>query len=370
MNKREIKLQQIPAKGKSSLSKQQQQFKVLTAKVKGLKEEIEKTEILAEQIKQFYQKNLLPPIKKYAKSKLDIAKELDQRRYSVKLSKLQNKQMDALIASYLADAFVIVAPDEEAQKLYNRYHDEPYVDEPIREQVDGQKLQFVADVLKNYDVHLSINDLGDNPDYERILEEIINQKKLQEENKKEKSPKQQLKAEAEALKTALKQKSIRNVYISLAKILHPDKEQDLKIRKEKEELMKEITIAYEQKDLIALLNIEIVQLATDGKYLNQLNTDSLQQYIELLKDQERSLQHELKMAQNGGFINLKIQLSKEQQLKQQIMEEADRYTHATQLYQEYVKSFKDKYELKNYLVHFINNFYHESIATDANEPQW
>ena len=134
--------------------------------------------------------------------------------------------------------------------------------------------------------------------------------------------------------------------------------------------MKEITIAYEQKDLIALLNIEIAQMAKDGTYLNQLNTDSLQQYIELLKDQESNLQHQLKMARNGGFINLKIQLSKEQQLKQQIMEEADRYTHATQLYQEYVKSFKDKYELKNYLVHFINNFYHESMATDANEPQW
>ncbi len=367
---RDTKLQQVQKNAKESISKQQQQFKILTNKINDLKLEIEKTEQLADRLKDLYHKKLLPKIKSFAESKVNIAKELDRRRYSVKLSKLQNKQLDAIIAAYLEDAFLILTPDDEAKKVYNQYHDEPYV-EPLKyTEEDTKRYEFVADVLRNYGVKLNIHDLGEHPDYDQILQDIIRQQELQAESKKEKSQKQQLKEEAAALDSGLKQKSLRNVYISLAKILHPDKEQDAKLRKEKEELMKQITIAYEQKDLMALLNIEIAQMSKDSSYMQALTVDSIRQYTALLKDQEKSLQHELKMARNAGFVNLKIQLSKEPQLRQQIIDEADRYTNAILLYHEYMKSFNDKYELKNYLVHFLNNFYHESMATATMDELW
>src|SRR5206468_1470805 len=68
-----------------------------------------------------------------------------------------------------------------------------------------------------------------------------------------KTAKQLDKEKAEQEAAQLKQKNITTIYRQLAKLFHPDLEQDEDRRMEKEVLMKSLTEAYEANNLHALL---------------------------------------------------------------------------------------------------------------------
>jgi hypothetical protein len=93
----------------------------------------------------------------------------------------------------------------------------------------------------------------------------------------------------------LKNKSIRSIYVALAKILHPDTEQNEALKLEKEEMMKMVTVAYEKKDLMQLLQLETLWMRNHEENINNLDVRSLNAYIHLLTDQANELDKELQM---------------------------------------------------------------------------
>ena len=108
-----------------------------------------------------------------------------------------------------------------------------------------------------------------------------------EENDYSEAKELRLKAEEE-----LKTKSIRSIYITLAKILHPDTETDDEKKLEKEELMKKVTVAYDQKDLTTLLKLEMEWVHKTSEHLEKLTEEKLKIYISTLKQQVMELQNE------------------------------------------------------------------------------
>jgi hypothetical protein len=84
-------------------------------------------------------------------------------------------------------------------------------------------------------------------------------------------------------------KSIHKIYKRLAKALHPDLEQDVKLKVLKEELMKKLTCAYDARDLHALLALE---MEWTGGSIDQDELESSEQimtYREILNNQVESL---------------------------------------------------------------------------------
>jgi hypothetical protein len=87
--------------------------------------------------------------------------------------------------------------------------------------------------------------------------------------------------------------SVREVYRRLASALHPDREPDAAERARKTALMQRVNQAYEQGDLLQLLELQMAAEQIDPTRLAGVSDDKLQHYLHVLKEQSRGLELEL-----------------------------------------------------------------------------
>lgn len=96
-----------------------------------------------------------------------------------------------------------------------------------------------------------------------------------------------------SIQEVMPNQSIRKVYIDLVKNFHPDKETNETEKVRKNDLMQQITTAYEKEDLLALLAIQLqANLEKEAEDLN-FSDEKLKQYIKLLEQQDGKLAEEL-----------------------------------------------------------------------------
>lgn len=122
---------------------------------------------------------------------------------------------------------------------------------------------------------------------------------LKHANNKQTKTKKQCEIEAKQKKLEeIKQKGLGDIYKKLARILHPDLEQNGSVQIAKEELMMKLTDAYKRKDLYDILNIEAEATKCTIKHLQeQTNEKKIEQfdtYNTILKDQIKTLESILK----------------------------------------------------------------------------
>ena len=89
------------------------------------------------------------------------------------------------------------------------------------------------------------------------------------------------------------QTTLREVYRKLAGALHPDREPDTGERERKTALMSEVNTAYERRDLLALLRLQLRIEQIDPHAIGQLSTKKLDAMMVVLKDQAKTLESEL-----------------------------------------------------------------------------
>jgi hypothetical protein len=85
-------------------------------------------------------------------------------------------------------------------------------------------------------------------------------------------------------------KSLQDVYRKLASALHPDREPDAGERERKTRLMQRANIAYNKRDLLQLLALQLETEQIDLAHINAMSDNRLQHYIKILKEQCRELQ--------------------------------------------------------------------------------
>jgi hypothetical protein len=282
--------------GNIPLSKEQQNFNRIVKRIEKLQNQILSETDKLEKLNKLYNVEVYPNVKELASLKIQLCHLLHEKRQEIKLSAIQNKKLDELLFDFLGDAFSVAEPDEATKDLYSTYSNNSYAEElSIQEQV--MKEDFRDMLLRRFGIKLDPSLLSDNPDFEKIVEELKKQWEQKENGKKAKpkTKKQLAKEELEKQKAALKNKSIRSIYVALAKILHPDTEQNEALRLEKEEMMKKVTVAYENKDLMQLLQLETLWMRKHDDNINNLDPSTLNAYIHLLTDQVKELEEELQM---------------------------------------------------------------------------
>jgi hypothetical protein len=84
------------------------------------------------------------------------------------------------------------------------------------------------------------------------------------------------------------------LYRHLAKLLHPDLEQDPALRAGKEAAMKEVTLAYKANDLLALLRIEVEWVRGDATRVAGMDEQRLGRCNAMLAAQVKELKQELR----------------------------------------------------------------------------
>lgn len=288
----------ITAKENKELSKNQKAFNKLTKIIENLSKKISSETTKLDNLVIHYRKSMDGLNEKLAKEKIRLAMLLHDASKQFKFTNSQIETIGAVILFLFQSAFSAILPSDEEEAVFDEWSDVSYKEE-LQNEVEDMK-SFMSDELKNaYDIDLDLSDFEDSPEgfakFQEKLREEMSKKEAEGINfstDKKKTKKQLEKEKIKKEEEVLQLKSIRNIYISLVKVLHPDTSSELENAK-KEELMKRVTKAYSEKDLPTLLKLELEWAASETNHIDSIGDDKLKLYIKSLKARQADLQNEL-----------------------------------------------------------------------------
>lgn len=277
------------------LTKAQDQFNKYTKRIDKLRKEIESSRLKLEFLLKHYNARVLPVEKEYAHKTVDLCKVLYTYYTTENVSRNTKIKLREFINNNLEIAFEYVKPTDELTQIFDATSEISLKELHENElQMMKDEMQFMFKNRYNIDVDFSDIDSFNSEKMARKIAELkeriknIEEKNNGRNNFKKKVASNKKKEEEENIKM----KNIRNIYTSLAKILHPDTEINHEKKLEKEELMKKVTTAYQAKDLFTLLKMEIEIIHSESENLQQLTDEKLSILNAVLKEQFEQLQQE------------------------------------------------------------------------------
>ena len=279
------------------LTKDQKTFNRLTKRIEELRRSIRETTDRLDTILGLFHASIPGLHVTFAQKQLQLARLLGTSTETVKFGKRQMESIRDCIIGFCDDVFAVIEPDDDTITFYEHWSETSY-----REELEQEKKEF-KDLFANgfremFGIEMDM-DFDDTPEgYMRFGQNLREEleKKAQAENHQQSSrakTKKQLEREAlELQRETGKAKSLRSIYLSLAKALHPDTAFDQKEIERKEELMKRVTAAYQKNDLPALLSLEMQWVASERDHLERLPEETLKGYIVALKEQVAVLEEE------------------------------------------------------------------------------
>ena len=281
------------------LSPAQKQFNNLIKKIDAQKKLLAEWQETFSRCQQDAATKLEPLKKTLQEQQVAMVKLLDQQFTSHKFTANQQEKLSHLITETCEDLLQTDGSDE-LKTLYNKYSGGDYDTEAQEEQ------DMAADFLKQMmerELGITIEDGEFDPnDPEASAERLFAKLKQQQEQaeaatppppQRKKTAKQLAKEAKDAEEAANVSKSIQAVYRQLTSALHPDREPDPVERERKTELMQQVTVAYGNKDLLKLLELQLAVEQIDQTKLNNIAADRLRHYNKILSDQLRELQEEV-----------------------------------------------------------------------------
>lgn len=298
----------VIAKGsKQNLSKNQQAFNRITQKIERLHKDIESKQLEFDTALKMYGAQVHPLQQQIAGCERQLVTIFWDVYKSKKLSKADQRHLKDILENKAQELYNAAEgePDEELKKIIAEL--EGISVEKLMERQKEMLKAEMEEMLDDFDFDIDGMDMNDEKSmfekYAQAEQQMREQQEQQEQHQQERfeqrkkkkrlTPKQE---EAERLRKAvdeMKQKNISTIYRQLAKLFHPDLEQDEERRVEKEILMKELTAAYEAKNLHMLLSLELKWIHKENDHLESLGDDKLNIYLQILKEQARDLEHEI-----------------------------------------------------------------------------
>ena len=124
--------------------------------------------------------------------------------------------------------------------------------------------------------------------------------------KKKKKPAQLKKEELAAAQAKDADGALRTLYRQLASALHPDREQDPQEQIRKTALMKDANAAYERRDLLALLQLQLQADLADADHVATMAQEKLSALTALVKERVAVLNDELQMLQHQAMVEFDL----------------------------------------------------------------
>ena len=275
-------------------SKEQKQFHKLLERIEILKKLIEEKKQLTSKFSQLKNEQVLPLMNQLRDVKLSQIRALDWAVDRITLAKrLKTRLIHEIIdrINELLTGFHFDADQEnEIMSIFARHSGTSV--ENLKEEQKEHEEDAARDYLwEHYGITLEDGesaDLNDPLVVEKIRAKIAEEAEYQKYSSKQKTTGGDAhNSKTEALQDKLS-KSIRSVYTSLVKHLHPDKEMDEEKKISKTEAIKEVTLAYETKDMLTLLILQ----AKYGIVEETINDSDLRSYNTILKKQAADLENQ------------------------------------------------------------------------------
>lgn len=305
----------IAKNGKQALSKSQEEFNQLVLKIEKLRQQLQTEQDLLEEKLQYYAKQIFPLEQQQNKLRKEMLMVLlpfftDKKALPKGDKKVLQTLLSRMLQSILSVSHDVV--DEEVKAAFETV--EGMTLEEARAQEAKRLREQMAQMFEQAGYAMELNDLDLHMDAEALeqklhaMEEEFNAQQNSTQNAKKAKKKSGKKAEKEAQlkqEETLKTKSISSIYKQLAKLLHPDLEQDEAEKLRKEGLMQEVIAAYKNNDLHTLLKLELQWIALENDNLNTLTDDKLRIYNNLLKEQISGLETDIyRLPQQPRFQGL------------------------------------------------------------------
>jgi hypothetical protein len=275
------------------LTPTQRKFNAHIKKIEQQKKLLAQWQTTSDTCQQDVNKKLLPLQRVFAVHQADMVDALEQAYNTQKLTKAQKGKISHLISTLCVE--LIDHGRDEFKDIYNRYQDDDDkdFDEEERIQTEILKAMLEDEFGVQFDDDFDIT----NPEVfaQKIFEqqEAIQQEAEQNRAQRRKTAKQLAKEAKEQEEQASISKSIQAVYRQLVGALHPDREPDANERERKTALMQEVTVAYEKKNLLKLLELQLSVEQIDQDSIYNMAEDRLKHFIKVLDTQYHELKEEV-----------------------------------------------------------------------------
>ncbi|HEY5602689.1 MAG TPA: J domain-containing protein [Gammaproteobacteria bacterium] len=300
MTLRNIPSVQIDGSQQSApLSKSQKQFNALSKKVEKLKAQLTEWQhdVVPYHQKTSYEYTTLRQT--YNGHRAELARLFDLACNHKSCTKLERRKLTQLIVDITSE-LMTEQPTDALKALHDKYSDVCF--EAKNETVDDLMKSVMEDMFGfeiDADVDLSSPDELSAHIEEKMRGQYEPSQRHGEQhghagNRRTQTAKQAAKEQREQAERQDIRKSLQEVYRKLASALHPDREPDAAERERKTNLMQRANIAYNKKDLLQLLALQLEIEQIDLAHINAISDNRLHHYIKILKDQCRELQEAIR----------------------------------------------------------------------------
>jgi hypothetical protein len=358
----------LKSQSKQIQSKKQKDFLKHTANVEKIKAQIaEKTKHL-ETLEIHFAQEIVPTLGILGRAGFNLAKAIGNSARMHKFTQIQLNKTKEVILELCMQAFTTFEPQQEDLKFFNEWSPET-VESIKTSQMEESKDHLKQMIQDDLGFDIDFSDLDDSPEsfikFQQRLEEKMKEDISQKSERKK--TKRQIEAEAkQKLAEELKNKSLRSIYVSLAKLLHPDLEENEDLKAEKEQLMKTLTAAYEAKDLPTLLKLEMKWVHKQAEDLDKVSDEKLDLFISMLKEQIKELKLEYNLLpQHPKFLNVSIFAThRTAEAIRELKEQRKALENQIKEFN-YLSEYCEKPAAKKKIIEFVNSFYEEMFEDDV-----
>ena len=228
----------------------------------------------------------------------ELVHALDQAYADKALNKGDRARISDIICAITAE-LIAEHGDEALKPVYNRHS---HTDFDAAAEDDNKAFKSMVEGMLGIDLGDDL-DVSSRENMFAEVDEQLRKKFVEDEQRQQADAERQSrrKKSARALdKEARLQaeeksvsQSIREVFRKLASALHPDKEQDPVERERKTALMQKVNVAYGNRDLLQLLELQLELEHIDQHAMNAVSEERLRHYGKVLAEQSSELQQEI-----------------------------------------------------------------------------
>lgn len=273
------------------LSPGQQRFNRLLERIDKLKGQLAGIQVLCDAHRPVYHQTLAPLRERHQALMREMVLWLDRRLQRKGLSALQKSIASTILCNLSMQ--LAAQGDEEMKILHDQHSSESLAQKERSAMMDMRAMMedMLGEPLADDEPLETVQDVF-RAGMERLREvEAAEQEARQQAQARKKKPDAaQLKAKADQQEA---ETTLRKVFRQLASALHPDRESDPGEHARKTTLMSEANAAYDRRDLVALLQIQLRTELTGTASIAKMAEEKIASLTLLLNQQVRELENEL-----------------------------------------------------------------------------
>jgi hypothetical protein len=295
---KDFSLSEVLARRKPA-DKAQQSFRKLVANIERKREELRQWQAFQQRYNQRVTTEFEPVRSELLQQQRQMAVLIDellsQRSQSRRLSRAERAKLRDLLMSLL-DALSAQGHDEALAALREKHTS------PSAKKDQRLEMEFTESLLTDF-LGLEVDENHGASSVEELLDhahrKMRQRDRSQRANERESGRRAKRSAAEDAVRAKREQaagevsQSLRDVFRKLVSALHPDREPDPSERARKNQLMQRVNQAYDAKDLLTLLGLQLEIEQIDAAHLSSTSAERLAHYNQILREQLTRLEAEL-----------------------------------------------------------------------------